>query len=124
LADADGIRRWTEGDEKQSPKLTYQSDVGHPLFAPGPSDPRWSDILARAPHLAPAFSDFDATQSELLREIEVMGSSGDAPQIESVIRRVDARMAQRVDRLRQCGNGVSSLAAAIAWRTLEAKLYS
>lgn len=43
-------------------------------------------------------------------------------QAQSVLRRLDAWLAQRVDRLRAGGNGVSSLAAALAWRTLEASL--
>lgn len=63
-----------------------------PLVAPGPSDQRWPDIIARAPHLEPA------------------------------VRRVAHGMADRVDRLRACGNGVVPLVAGYAWRTLEARL--
>jgi DNA (cytosine-5)-methyltransferase 1 len=63
-----------------------------PVFAPGPSDPRWLEVLRDAPHLEPS------------------------------ICRVDARLAYRVDQLRACGNGVTSLAAAYAWRTLDAAL--
>jgi len=61
-----------------------------PLFAPGPNDPRWPAILRDSPHLEPA------------------------------IRRVADRLANRVDRLRACGNGVVPLAAAYAYRTLAA----
>lgn len=63
-----------------------------PLFAPGPNDPRWADIVARAPHLEPA------------------------------IRRVSDGSPGRVDRLRALGNAVFPLAAAYAWRALDARL--
>lgn len=62
-----------------------------PLFAPGPGELRaWEQILDRDPRLQPA----------LLRT-----SDG---------------MADRVDRSRGAGNGVCSLAAAVAWATLKA----
>lgn len=60
------------------------------LFAPGPSDPVWAEICRDTPTLEPA------------------------------VRRVAHGMANRVDELRACGNGVVSLAAAYAWRTLDA----
>lgn len=64
-----------------------------PLFAPGPSDIKaWSDILLRRPDLKPAVP-------------------GDADGV-----------ATRLDRQRLAGNGVCSLAAAVAWRTLSAVL--
>jgi DNA (cytosine-5)-methyltransferase 1 len=62
------------------------------LFAPGPSDPRWPAIIRDAPGLEPA------------------------------VCRVADGLANRVDRLRACGNGVVPLVAAYAWRTLEAAL--
>jgi DNA (cytosine-5)-methyltransferase 1 len=65
---------------------------GLPAFAPGPSGPRWPDILARAPELEPA------------------------------IRRVADGLAYRTERLRACGNGVVPLAAANAWLSLGALL--
>jgi len=65
---------------------------GLPIFAPGPNDPLWTEILGRAPYLEPA------------------------------IRRVDARLAHRVDELRGCGNGVTSLACAYAYCSLDALL--
>lgn len=65
---------------------------GIPLMAPGPRDHRWPDIIEIDPSIEP-----------------------------SVCRMVDG-MAARVDRLRLTGNGVFPLAAAIAYRTLDAAL--
>ena len=62
------------------------------LFAPGPADARWPTILARSPQLEPA------------------------------VRRMAHGLADRVDRLRAGGNGVVPLAAALAWRSLDALL--
>lgn len=60
-----------------------------PLFAPGPSDDRWQDIIKAAPALEPAVCGMaDGTSS-------------------------------RNDRLRLCGNGVSPLAGAYAYATLK-----
>lgn len=89
------------------------------LFAPGPNDPAWVQIIGSAPHFAPAVADVDVA---LALFSEGVGSEGVAAQAQSVLRRLDAWLAQRVDRLRAGGNGVSSLAAALAWRTLEASL--
>lgn len=89
------------------------------LFAPGPGDPRWVQIIGSAPHLAPAVADVDVARALFA---EGVGAEGNAAQAQSVVRRLDAWLAQRVDRLRAGGNGVSSLAAALAWRTLEASL--
>lgn len=66
---------------------------GLPLSPPGPSDIEgWRWVLERAPELEPA------------------------------VRRVAAKLAHRVDRLRMLGNGVHPLAAAYAIRTLHARL--
>jgi DNA (cytosine-5)-methyltransferase 1 len=62
------------------------------IFAPGPADRRWPSILSAAPGLEPA-----------------------------ICRMADG-LAHRVDRLRACGNGVVSLAAAYAWVSLGALL--
>jgi DNA (cytosine-5)-methyltransferase 1 len=64
------------------------------IFAPGPGDRRWGTILRDAPGLEPA-----------------------------VCRMADG-LANRVDRLRACGNGVVPLAAARAWVALDALLAS
>ena len=69
---------------------TLQSGTRLPYFAPGPSDPRWAEIIEEHPSLKPALCS------------------------------VDARVANRVDELRAGGNGVCSMAGAIAWLSLSA----
>lgn len=76
-----------------------ECDAGTPgdevgLFAPGPSDPRWADLLARCSDLAPA--------------------------VESGFRGMAHGYSSRVDRLRAVGNGVVPLQAAVAFRFLAA----
>lgn len=66
--------------------------VGLPLVAPGPGDRRWPAILALDPTLEPALC------------------------------RMAHAMADRVDRLRLCGNGVDPVAAGYAWVALDALL--
>lgn len=62
-----------------------------PLFAPAPGELQiWQGLLDRRPDLQPA------------------------------LLRTDDGLADRVDQLRGAGNGVYSLAAALAWRTLKA----
>lgn len=98
---ADAMRPGSQGQRADGYPLGWQEPDGHaglrggtgfPPFAPGPSDPRWPAILARAPQLEPA------------------------------VRRVANGLADRVDRLRACGNGVFPLAAANAWCALDALL--
>ena len=62
------------------------------LFAPGPSDPVWAEIVRDAPSLEPA------------------------------VCRVAHGVAGRIERLRHCGNGVVPLAAALAWVRLHGLL--
>jgi DNA (cytosine-5)-methyltransferase 1 len=95
LADADGLRRRHENDQGEPSASALHLDaalVAGMPFAPGPSDPRWPAIIRDAPDLEPA------------------------------VRRMADGLANRVDRLRACGNGVVPLVAAYAWRTLEATL--
>lgn len=66
-------------------------DGGIPFFPPGPGEfPKWHRVLSKQPDLQPA------------------------------ILRMDDGMADRVDRTRAAGNGVCSLAAALAYSTLKA----
>jgi len=74
-------------------------DVGpdRPLFAPGPTDPRWPDILKRWPHLAPAIE----------------------PGFRCMVDGCPAILDQsRADQLRCSGNGVVVLQAAAAFAKL------
>lgn len=89
-----------------------------PIFAPGPADPRWRDILADAPHLEPAVCRVDAGVAPELdprRPALEFRVPTPAEYVASALR-------WRIDRLRACGNGVVPLAAAYAWRTLAARL--
>ena len=61
-----------------------------PYFAPGPSDPRWGDIIQQSPSLKPA------------------------------LRTMAYGVSNRTDELRAAGNGVCPMAAAIAWLSLAA----
>jgi len=65
-----------------------------PFFAPGPADPRWPDILAEHPELAPAIE------------------SSFCGMVNGVATRLDEH---RADRLRCGGNGVVALQAAAAF---------
>ncbi len=89
-------------DERNAPEPWRRSSGGiapdgascgsePPLFAPGPDRAQWGTIIAAWPHLEPALC------------------------------RVANEMADRVDRLRMCGNGVDPLAAAYAWLSLDAR---
>lgn len=76
------------------------------LFAPGPADPRWEDLLVWRPELRPSLS---------------------SAEVESVVRNLAdgsaaALAGPRTDQLRALGNGVVPLQAALAIRVLMADL--
>lgn len=79
----------SETQQRLAPSGPASELCGALLFAPGPNDPRWPEILARAPGLEPA------------------------------IRRVSDGLLDRLDRLRALGNAVVPLAAAYAWASLD-----
>jgi len=79
-------------DRKGSGAYGSATEFRGPLFAPGPNDPRWGDILEFDPSLKPA------------------------------ICRDSDGMAGRMDRLRICGNGVVPLQAAVAFTELSRRL--
>lgn len=112
------------------------ADASLPLFAPGPSDPAWPGIIDADPLLTPALGNVEIWN--LARRNLGLPPLGDAvgrrggmardldPEtaglVKSEVRRISHVLAPRVDRLRAGGNGVFPLAAAYAWRTLEALL--
>ena len=74
---------------------------GAPLFAPGPADPGWAEIIRQQPHLAPALEP---------------GFRGVA---DGLAHRMDDSRAQR---LKCCGNGVVAAQAAAAFVKLYRRL--
>jgi len=92
LADAELQRGQVQTSRQQPAVQGIDSYCDPPLFAAGPDDPRWSEILEAFPSLEPALCGV-----------------------------VDG-LAGRVDRIRACGNGVVPLQAAIALRILAARL--
>jgi DNA (cytosine-5)-methyltransferase 1 len=104
LADADSARlqglKRRGGANQNGWEITYGSiSECRSVFAPGPSDARWTGILARFPWLAPAITDQEAEQ--LLRGV----ADGLAPRLD---------FSCRAARLRAGGNGVVPLCAATA----------
>jgi DNA (cytosine-5)-methyltransferase 1 len=106
------------------------------IFAPGPGDPIWPEIIAADPLLAPAISklDFWAVARRNLGLPPLVGALGRSggmardldpvttARLKSEVRRIVDGMGSRVDRLRACGNGVFPLAAAVAYLSLRLKL--
>lgn len=93
---------------------------GGTIFAPGPNDPRWGDILVDSPTLAPALSQMDLIQTAYMpATFEVGAAVTDAEAQSRFCRMVDG-LAHRTDRLRASGNGVCAMAAAVAWLSLSA----
>lgn len=100
-----------------------------PFFAPGPNDPRWPDMLAIHPHLAPALSKLDWFVLELRRagllpdELECtpkelgryIAQKVPREATKSALRRVAHGMAHRIDELRVLGNGVVPVQGALAF---------
>lgn len=79
---------------------------GPTVGPPSPGDVcAWDLVLSSRPDLAPATS--------INEEIAFAGAT-----TESEVRRVVDELANRMDRLRLCGNGVVPAQAAFAWRTL------
>ncbi|MCG8506202.1 MAG: DNA cytosine methyltransferase [Sphingomonadales bacterium] len=93
VVDASIMRR-TKGQPQQPGRLGLAALEQHglPIFAPGPTDPRWPEILQLDPSVEPALCGM---------------ADG---------------MAARVDRLRLAGNGVCPLQAAVAFCSLAATL--
>ena len=70
------------------------TQYGQPIFAPGPADPGWAEIIRQRPHLAPALE------------------PGFRGMVDGLAHRMDDCRAQR---LKCCGNGVVAAQAAAAF---------
>lgn len=79
----------------------YAGLAGRSIFAPGPADPAWAEIIRHQPHLAPALE------------------SGLCGVVNGVAHRMDDSRAQR---LKCCGNGVVAAQAAAAFVKLYRRL--
>jgi len=90
LSHATSSRQRRESNQEQPSEQFNQGLRRLPYFAPGPNDPRWETIIRQAPSLKPALC-----------------SMADG-------------VANRTDELRAAGNGVCSMAGAIAWLSLSA----
>lgn len=77
------------------------TQYGQPIFAPGPADPGWAEIIRQLPHLAPALE------------------PGFRGMVDGLARRMDDCRAQR---LKCCGNGVVAAQAAAAFVELYRRL--
>lgn len=130
-------RRGTRTTEREHAEP--RSDV--PLFPPVPSDlERWRALLIERPDLAPAIRRDVVDTSRAVQYPEQKesaptigrwaivetgarrsGASNGESDTQSAICGMAHGLADRVDRLRACGNGVVPLAAAYAFRTLIAR---
>ena len=108
LAATNGGRRWSQSNEKQQSSGFDRCCI--PLFAPGPSDTRWGDIIASEPWRSPALSiegqhvaqiAYKEAQSVLFRMAD-----GDAAGLD---------FGNQKERLKCVGNGVVPEQAAIAF---------
>lgn len=99
VANPDGLRgSQSQGGQPDEWGRSLNGGEELGIFAPGPSDSGWADILGRHPDVAPA--------------------------IESHLRGVAYGHSSRVDRLRAVGNGVVPLQAAIAFRILADRAFN
>lgn len=95
-------RERLEGQRADGPEARPAGRGGRTeIFAPGPNDPRWSDILVESPFLAPA-----------IKSGFLSVAYGDAVVVDE----------SRTDQLRAIGNGVVALTAAVAFAVLTRRL--
>lgn len=121
LADHERDRWQGERGEGPEARATRRSD-GADIFAPGPNDLRWRDIISERAYLSPAIVAGsirvwwnDPTQSLVAETAESSVrcvAYGDALVLDE----------HRTDQLRAIGNGVVALQAAVAFRILAARV--
>lgn len=116
LADASLRRRRGESYDCVTPKQPNQ--ISGRIFAPGPSDVAWQSIVASSPFLAPSLAGLDVAEGSFTQAAFSVGAPDQQKTAKSVFRGVANGLASRVDRLRGAGNGVCSMAGAIAWLSL------
>jgi len=105
------------GSDGQAPDRFGRHLVG--LFPPGPGDgAAWAETLATSPDLAPATGLADCLA--WARDMATAMEGQDQAQAQSRLRFMAHGMAARSRALHLLGNGVFSLAAGHAWRTLAA----
>lgn len=126
LADpsSQGPQRQPNGVDKAGRKIKTRPTrpSRRELFAPGPSDPRWADIIRDEPWLAPAIA---AGSVRVWWDDATRSFKTDAP--ESSLREFPDGMAvvvdeARADQLRVAGNGVVALQAGVAFTVLARRL--
>lgn len=142
LADSDGEdaqgRRRGRDTGRREVEARHARLVGGGLgafFAPGPGDPRWGGIIDADPFFQPALGRYDfwaiaRRNLGLSPLVDAIGRRGGmardldaatAAAVKSEVRRIADAMADRVERLRQLGNGVDPVAAWDAWCNLDAR---
>ena len=83
LAHANGVglqgiiagRRDPQGRHKPDEFFELRGRTGQPLFAPGPIDASWPDILALEPFLAPSLSDLDIAAASFSQSAADLGAA-------------------------------------------------
>jgi len=117
------LREWQMGSQERERLWSSRNDCGEladamPNRSQGIDETRTATRTversdgSELPDFPPGPKDFDAWRRILEHDEKL------APSIESDIHRIDDGLANRVDRLRACGNGVVPLVAAYAFTTL------
>lgn len=112
------------------------SELHRPLFAPGPNDPRWPEILRERPDLAPALCDFErfvlalrcadllplgveCTPKRVGKALrEALSTKEAKSRFRELVDGLARRAGERTAALRVIGNGVVPLQAAAAFSVL------
>lgn len=115
---------WTEPATGRSGRRRGIRGTGDYLgiFAPGPSDAAWFDILAANPHLAPALSPVTATLAIALQQGEIDFQAEIESRFCGLADGVARWLVERRPRLQCGGNGVVPLQAATVFTVLAKRI--